>query len=382
MSRFKRILLSATLVSNIPFVLGMAHLLGESLVAYVLSALLGVALALGIRGRLALAFDDRPISRARRWLIEKPYWVHWCAGLGSLPFALITAPLLATEGWTLGRWGVLSYGMPFVTALYAVLIRPHLLRVREIEVEIADLPEAFDGYRVVQLSDLHIGALTPPERARKWMDRANGLSADLFALTGDYVTSGTRFHEAAAQTFAALSAKDGTIAVLGNHDNFGGCEPLLGTMRRLGIVVLQNEHRVVTRGGARLAIVGVDDVYSRRADVDKAFRGIPDGVTIFGLAHDPKLFGAMASRGARVVLSGHTHWGQVGIPFLHRVINIARPFYRYAGGRFQSDEGATLWVHPGMGTTGPPVRLGVAPEITVIVLRSVTASGARATPAV
>jgi uncharacterized protein len=382
MSRFKRILLLATFISNVPFVFGMAYLLGETAIAYVVSLLLGAALALGVRGRIALAFDDRPITTARRWLIEKPYWVHWCACIGSLPTAVVAAPLLAVEGMSAGTWGLVSYGVPFVTALYAVLVRPHMLRVRELEIAIADLPEAFDGYRVAQLSDLHIGALTPPERAKKWIDRANGLDADLFALTGDYVTSGTRFHEAAAQTFAALSAKDGTMAVLGNHDNFGGCEPLLGSMRRLGIVVLQNEHRVITRSGARLTVVGVDDVYSRRADVDKAFQGVPRDVPIFGLAHDPKLFGAMASRGAKVVLSGHTHWGQIGVPFLHRFINVARPFFRYPGGRFRSEEGATLWVHPGMGTTGPPVRLGVAPEITVIVLRSVTPSGPRATPAV
>ena len=160
-----RILLSATFLSNVPFALGMAHLLGETLAAYVLSVLLGIALGLGIRGRIALAFDDRPISAARRWLLEKPYWVHWCAGLGSIPVAVITAPLLLLDGWSLGRWGALSYGLPFVTALYAVLVRPHMLRVREIEVEIGDLPAAFDGYRVAQLSDLHIGALTPPERA-------------------------------------------------------------------------------------------------------------------------------------------------------------------------------------------------------------------------
>jgi hypothetical protein len=140
----------------------MAHLLGDTLVAYLASLVLGVALAFGIRGRIALAFDDRPISSARRWLIEKPYWVHWCACIGSLPVAVLTAPLLAAWGMSAGRWGLVSYGVPFVTALYAVLVRPHVLRVREIEVPIADLPAAFDGYRVAQLSDLHIGALTPP----------------------------------------------------------------------------------------------------------------------------------------------------------------------------------------------------------------------------
>jgi predicted MPP superfamily phosphohydrolase len=248
------------------------------------------------------------------------------------------------------------------------------MHVRELDVEIAGLPPAFEGYRIAQLSDTHVGALTPPERARSWVALANTLSADLFALTGDYVTSGTRFHEAAARAFGELKARDGTMAVLGNHDNFGGCEPLATTLREVGIALLQNEHRVVERDGARLAIVGVDDVFTKRADVEKSFRDVPRGVAIVGLAHDPRLFPAMAARGAGLVLSGHTHWGQIGVPFLHRILNIARPFFRFPGGMFEGEGGAKLWVHPGMGTTGPPVRLGVAPEITVLVLRGKKAS--------
>lgn len=369
MNRFKRYLYGATALSNVPLLVGVALLLGGSWLAWAGATVGAALLTRGLRGRLRLAFDDHPISPARRWLVEKPYFLHWSAALGSLPVAILTAPFLFLEGLDLGAWALGSYLLPFALAAYAVLVRPHVVRVRELEIPISGLAPAFDGYRIVQLSDTHVGALTPPERARGWVEKANALSPDLVALTGDYVTSGTRFHEAAARVFGELKGRDGTVAVLGNHDNFGGCEPLVTTMREVGIKLLMNDHTVIQRDGASLTIVGVDDVFTRRADVDRSFRGVPKGVPVVGLAHDPRLFSAMAERGAKLVLSGHTHWGQVGVPFLERVLNVARPFFRFPGGLYEGEGGAKLWVHPGLGTTGPPVRLGAAPELTVLVLR-------------
>ena len=370
MGRFRRWLLIITGLSNVPFATLVADALGGSMMAWLVALSLGSAATLSVRGRVRLAWDDRPISWARRWLIEKPYYLHWCAALGSLPLGLLSLPLLAFDWFDLRSWAHLSYGAPFVLAIYAVMIRPHRVRIRELEVDIPNLPAAFDGYRVAQLSDTHVGSLTPPERLSAWVRKTNRLGVDLVALTGDYVTSGTRFHEVTARALGDLRARDGVIAVLGNHDNFGGCEPLASTLREVGIRLLMNDHTVIERDGAPLYVAGVDDVYTRRADVDKTFRGIPGGAAVLGLAHDPRLFPAMAEHGAGLVLSGHTHWGQVGVPGLHRDLNIARPFFRFWGGLFHDRTGGKLWVHPGMGTTGPPVRLGVAPEITVLVLRS------------
>ncbi len=330
---------------------------------------------MGIRGRLALSFDDRPISALRRWLVERAYYTHWCAALGSLPLALVASPLLLLDGVEVGPLALWVYGVPLALAVFGVLVRPHRATVRELEVTVEGLPHAFDGYRVAQLSDTHLGSLTPVEQLLEWVATANACTPDLVALTGDYVTNGTRFHEAAADVFARLRAPDGVIAVLGNHDNFGGCEPLSSALRAGGIRLLMNEHAVIERHGARLVVVGVDDVFSRRADVAKAFSGVEEGAPVLGLAHDPRLFPAMAERGARLVLSGHTHWGQVGVPYASRLMNVARPFFRFPGGLFAHASGAKLWVSPGLGTTGPPVRLGVAPEITVLVLRVTAAAG-------
>ncbi len=357
-------------LSNVPFATLVASALGGSPTTWLLALALASAATLSVRGRVRLAWDDRPISWARRWLVEKPYYLHWCAALGSLPLGLLLLPLLLLEPFDIRAWAALSYGLPFTLAIHAVMIRPHRVRVRELEVAVANLPAAFDGYRVAQLSDTHVGSLTPPERLAAWVRQTNRLDPDLVALTGDYVTSGTRFHEVTARAFGELRARDGVIAVLGNHDNFGGCEPLASTLREVGVRLLMNDHTVIDRDGERLYVAGVDDVYTRRADVEKTFRDIPAGVPILGLAHDPRLFPAMAERGAGLVLSGHTHWGQVGVPGLQRDLNVARPFFRFWGGLFHDRTGGKLWVHPGMGTTGPPVRLGVAPEITVLVLRT------------
>jgi hypothetical protein len=368
LSRFRRYLYYATALSNVPFAVGLAWLLGGGATAWTAAVLVAAVLTMGLRGRLALAFDDRPISPLRRWLVEKPWYTHWCAGLGSLPMAALLSPMLWVPSLETGHVAASAYLAALGLAGWGVFVRAHRVRIRTVDVFVDRLPEPLEGYRIAHLSDLHVGAMIPPERARRWVDRTNQIGADLVALTGDYVTSGTRFHEAVARELGRLRAKDGTVAVLGNHDNFGGCEPLASTLRDVGVTLLMNGHHEVERGGATLAVVGVDDVFSRRADVDASFEGVPEEAVVVGLAHDPRLFPAMAKRGARLVLSGHTHWGQVGVPLLHRHVNLARPFFRFPGGMYEKD-GASLWVHPGIGTTGPPVRFGVAPEITVVVLR-------------
>src|SRR5439155_19156687 len=122
---------------------------------------------------------------------------------------------------------------------------------------------AFDGYRIAQLSDLHIGGLWPKARAERWARRVNALDVDSIALTGDYVTSGTAFHGDIAALLGAMRARDGVIAVMGNHDYFGEGEPLLSLLREGGVEVLHNRSRRVARGEAGLVFVGVDDTYTR-----------------------------------------------------------------------------------------------------------------------
>jgi len=176
------------------------------------------------------------------------------------------------------------------------------------------------------------------------------------------------FPEAAAETLASLRGRDGVVAVAGNHDDYGGGEPLRSSLRARGVELLDNAHRVYTRGEASLVVVGVDDVYSRRVDVERAFSGVPEGSFVVALAHEPGLFPRIAERGAALVLSGHTHWGQLGVPWIAERLNLGRFFYRYASGLARHGR-SLLHVSPGLGTTFVPARLGVAPEMTLLVLR-------------
>jgi uncharacterized protein len=259
-----------------------------------------------------------------------------------------------------------------VLGLYAVFVRSRRIAIRRLQVSLPDLPAAFEGYTIAHLSDVHVGSLFRGAALSALVRRVNREAPDLAALTGDYVTTGNRFHREVAESLGELRARDGVVAVLGNHDNFGEREPLLSTFLERDVRVLANERHVIERvepdgSIAQLEIVGIDDVYTRRADVEVALAGATRA-PLLALAHDPRLFDALATHGVALVLSGHTHWGQVGVPFFSARLNLARPIF---GSR---NVGATrgdsrLIVSPGLGSTGPPVRFGVAPAVLLLTLR-------------
>jgi predicted MPP superfamily phosphohydrolase len=330
---------------------------------------LAALLVLGLRGRVKRLRADRPIPAWQILLVEEPYYAHWCAALFAVPFLVVTGLGAWALGGSFGDAALAAYAFALVVSTYGVFVRRRWVRVQTLDVPIPGLDPAFDGYRIAQLSDLHIGGMCPPERWKAWVGRVNLLDVDLVALTGDYVTSGTAFHLEIAAALGAMRGRDGAFAVMGNHDYFGDGEPLVSLLRTRGVVVLRNEHRVVSRGEARLTVAGVDDTWTRRADVDRAVLGRDAAVPLVALAHDPSLFPALARRGASLVLSGHTHWGQLALPFFPTRVNLSTWSYRYHAGTYR-EGGATLYVNPGLGTTGPPLRLGSPPEITVVRLRT------------
>jgi predicted MPP superfamily phosphohydrolase len=366
MLRVRIAIYAITLVTHALFGAGLSYGLGRigtpqpAWVAVAVAACLVAALP----GRLRQARPDRPIGGARLVLLEEPYYAHWCAAVLACPLAMVGAPPAVALGAPLGAALLGSYGLALLLTMYGVLVRRRWVRVRTIDVAIPGLDAAFDDYRIAHLSDLHIGGLWPRTRTRRWIHLTNALDADLVALTGDYVTNGTAFHGDIAAVLAELRGRDGTLAIMGNHDYFGDGEPLVALLRARGISVLRNEHVVLSRGAQRLTIAGVDDTWTRRADVDRALAGRDAGAPLIALAHDPRLFPALARRGAALVLSGHTHWGQIAVPFAATRYNLSTLSYRYSAGLYR-DGPATLYVSPGLGTTGPPLRLGAPPEITL-----------------
>ena len=300
-------------------------------------------------------------SRLSIALVDVPYFIHWTAGFLAIPIALVALVFVPRFAFPL------SYGVGLALAAYGAIVRRRVFTVKRTTVEIPGLDPELDGYRIAHLSDLHIGPWTPRSWGLRWARAANALECDLAVVTGDLIMSGTAFHEDAADVVGALRAKDGVFVSMGNHDydHGNGGEALVAAVESRGARVLRNEG--VERHG--LFIGGIDDRWSNRADLDRVFLQRPSDVITVLLAHDPADFEGAAERGAHLVLSGHTHGGQLALPFAARHANLGRLHRRHTLGVYQRGK-SSLVVHPGLGTSGPPVRLGVAPAIVEITLRA------------
>jgi uncharacterized protein len=299
---------------------------------------------------------------------------------GTSVIAALAAPFAWAVAWAAGAtaWAPwIALGAGAIAGIGGTTVWRTMPRLRRLEVAIEGLPPGLDGYRIAQMSDLHMGPHTPPERVRRWVDRVNRLSADLVAVTGDLITQGDDYLDALGQELGRLRGRDGVAVCMGNHDYFADHERLIEALEREGIEVLRNRGRLVERGEVRYFLAGVDDTWTRRADVHRALAERPDEtptpmITVM-LAHDPALFDECADKGAHLVLSGHTHGGQVAVPIFGRTLNLARLGYRYIAGHYRRAAAhgvAQLYVSRGAGTTGPPLRIGAPSEIALITLRA------------
>ncbi len=380
MSRFRRVVLAITAATHLPFLVAVFAVLERREVAAWLSWLVATAAyALGVYlflGRAEHIANDEPRSVTTIFFFDVPYYIHWSACIFCLVPSIVYlagepivdairgAPIGPTSGFFM--W---TYAAGLVVCGYGILIRRWWVVTRRLDIQVRNLDPRLDGYRLVHLSDLHVGALTPPWWAKRWIDRANGERGDAVVVTGDLVTSGVAFHGEIAKLIGGLRGKDGVFCSMGNHDYFGAGEPLISLMRAEGVNVLRNQGVVIERDGASLFLTAIDDTWTKRADLDRALEARPENVPTVLLAHDPDRFPQIAKRGVDLVLSGHTHGGQIAVPFLARYINASKLAHHFHVGVYK-DGDSTLYVHPGLGTTGPPIRLGVAPAVVVLTLRA------------
>lgn len=333
---------------------------GLGLLALVPAALLSHALLLAASS----PFSFQPRSRAHLYLGIWPALVWWAA---CAVFCLL-APLVLLASWALG-WPLttcmaVAGGLCLVAGVRAIWRTP---QVRNVPLRFPDLPQGLEGYRIAQISDVHCGPFAPEERVRAWVQQVNELQPDLIAVTGDLIVNGNSHIPDVSRALGGLRARDGVFVIMGNHDYFGAGETLARALKDAGLKLLRNEAASVRRGDATLLVAGVDDTWTGRSDPARALaRRDPSAFPIL-LAHDPALFAQSVRLGVPLTLSGHTHGGQLAIPFFSRRFNLARLVEKYTAGLYRQED-SLLYVNRGIGTTGPPLRIGARAEISVFTL--------------
>ncbi len=255
-------------------------------------------------------------------------------------------------------------------AFYSARVEPEWLNVTRVSFPIPDLPPAFDGYTIAQISDIHLGDWMTRDRLRRVIDAVLSLEPDLAVVTGDFVTAITEAVPVIiAEEFARLRGRDGGLAILGNHDHWTHAPTVSAAVIASGLTLLRNAHHVIRRSGAALAVAGVDDVWEQHHDLDAALDRAPAGAPVVLLAHEPDYADEVAAGGrVSLQLSGHSHGGQVRLPF--RGGFILPPWgKKYPHGYYRV--GAMhLYTNVGVGMVRPAVRFMCRPEITLAELKA------------
>ena len=273
-----------------------------------------------------------------------------------------------------GAPDAVRYGVAGLAALLAAIGVANALRVppvKDITVAIRDLPPQFEGYRLLQLTDLHISRLFPRRWARAVVGRANASGVDLIVVTGDFIDGSVAMRRDDVEPLRDLRAPDGVYAIPGNHEYFFDYAAWMRHLGAMGIRLLPNAHTVLERGGAQLVLAGVTDLSAPSVgeagpDLSAALAGAPASAPILLLDHQPRHARRGADRGVALQLSGHTHGGM--IRGLDRIV--ARANAGYVSGAYAVGD-MTLYVSNGTGLwPGFALRLGPASEMTRITLHA------------
>jgi predicted MPP superfamily phosphohydrolase len=254
--------------------------------------------------------------------------------------------------------------------VYGLGVEPVRLAIERWTLRLPRLPPAFDGFRIVQLSDLHLQPWTQGSEIARAIEAANRLRPDAIFLTGDFVTNDARPAEELQSLLSALRAPAGVFACLGNHDFHGrGVDRISRAIRGAGIEVLRNRSVPLLLGGDCLVIAGLDSRWAGHPGLALALRGHARETPALLLMHEPD-FADTAAQDSRVIfqVSGHTHGGQVRLPGFGALIT-PKWGRKYVDGWFRVGE-LELYVNRGLGCTGLPIRWFCPPEITEFTLRS------------
>lgn len=259
-------------------------------------------------------------------------------------------------------------------------------KVRRVKVKFANLPKSFKGYKIIQISDVHSGSFSDPNKLQHAIELINEQNPDLVLFTGDMVNNVADEFKPFIPLFSKIKAKDGKFAVLGNHD-YGdyvkwnskdeqnkNLETLIDYQRQAGFDMLRNENRIIEKNGENIYILGVENwglkPFPQYGDINKALENVPQNATKILMSHDPTHFDYVVKKHPKdihLTLSGHTHGMQFGLDLKN--IKWSPVQYRYPKwADLYESEGKMLYVNRGFGVLGYPGRVGVLPEITLFEL--------------
>jgi predicted MPP superfamily phosphohydrolase len=278
---------------------------------------------------------------------------------------------LSRRAFILGS-GVTAAGV----ALYSGEIARHLIDKVETTIHVANLPSAFHGFRIVQISDIHLDEFTEPFFLEHVVNRINALQPDLVLITGDFITRGSLTFVASshaahrtAEILSQLKAPQ-TYTVLGNHDVSVSAPLVINALTSFKIPVLVNQYVPIERGGSRIWLCGSDDASNGHPDLNLTLPENPDGPVIL-MVHEPDYADTVIqhprAKTVDLMLSGHSHGGQVRVPFYGPLI-LPPMGQKYVEGHFRFGQ-MQLYVNRGIGAVGLPFRFDCPPELTVHTLQ-------------
>jgi predicted MPP superfamily phosphohydrolase len=269
--------------------------------------------------------------------------------------------------------GAALSGLASIVLADTVFVEPRNLVARRVDVRLKRLPEAFEGFRIAQISDIHYGPYMGAAGVERAVVLAQSFHPHLLALTGDFVShplgrpngrAGARFVEPCADVLARCEVRK--VAILGNHDHWNHAGMVEGGLKERGISVLRNAALALERGTDKLWIAGIDDAWVHAADLSLALRDIPANQATVLLSHEPDFADHASRYPVDLQLSGHSHGGQVRLPGVGALIlpTLAR---KYPMGLNQAGN-LQVYTNVGLGVINPPVRFLCPPEVTFLSL--------------
>jgi uncharacterized protein len=262
----------------------------------------------------------------------------------------------------------LAFSLLLLAVYYVHDLEPSWIEVRSVSLSLPHLAPEFSGYRIVQLSDIHADRWMTAQRIQKVVNQVNQMSPDLVVLTGDFVTRNAEQYAPNLTVLKALTPKDRTLAILGNHDAWTNPDLVQKILEAADIDVLANQLVTLARGSQQLHIGGVDDVWAQRDRLQDVLAALPSRGAAILLAHEPDFADTSAATGRfDLQLSGHSHGGQVRLPFMKWVLPPLA--HKYPEGQYQVGS-MIQYTNRGLGSSGIPIRFNCRPEITIFTLKN------------